>query len=350
MKKLVLTLDYELYGDGSGDVFKHIIEPTNCILNIARQENIKFTIFFEVVEYWKLKAEWERGNKMGYSENPITAIENQLLQAYKEGHDIQLHIHPQWVNAYWEKDKWNVNFEEWRLGDYKGFGEMSLEKLLQKGKETIEKLITPVDNSYRCIALRAGGYNIQPSMRIVEAMKKNGLVVDSSIYPGGKENTFLSKYDYSSIPPEYGYWSVGKQLEDVGNSNIIEVPITAYPIVRWQKYISVERIKAILRNTKSAKYTFDSKTSSNRHGNFQKIGFFFEEEWQTWDFCLFSKSMHRRFLSYMHTNNRDVYVLVGHPKSFLGSGAFAYLLTKINKRFDILTIRQLYLKIKSSKI
>ena len=35
MKKLLLTLDYELYVDGSGDVFKHIVEPTNAILDVA---------------------------------------------------------------------------------------------------------------------------------------------------------------------------------------------------------------------------------------------------------------------------------------------------------------------------
>ena len=28
MKNIILTLDYELYGNGSGNVFRHIIEPT----------------------------------------------------------------------------------------------------------------------------------------------------------------------------------------------------------------------------------------------------------------------------------------------------------------------------------
>ena len=51
MKNIILTLDYELYGNGSGNVFRHIIEPTEKILSIAERYNVKITIFFEVIEY-----------------------------------------------------------------------------------------------------------------------------------------------------------------------------------------------------------------------------------------------------------------------------------------------------------
>jgi hypothetical protein len=114
---LILTLDYELWGDGSGNVFHQIIEPTNRILNICDENKIKITIFFEAIEYLKLKDEWEKGNSMGYDKNPIKAIEAQLQNAALNGHDIQLHIHPQWVNAKYVNDKWEVDFSNWRLGD-----------------------------------------------------------------------------------------------------------------------------------------------------------------------------------------------------------------------------------------
>src|SRR5690606_25811383 len=96
---LILTFDYELYGDGSGDVFQHMIDPTNRILSVCDENNIKTTIFFEVLEYLKIKKEWEAGNQMGYIKNPVEAIKIQLQEAARNGHDIQLHVHPQWVNA-----------------------------------------------------------------------------------------------------------------------------------------------------------------------------------------------------------------------------------------------------------
>ena len=75
---LALTLDYELYGDGSGDVFEDIIKPTEILLSLLDKHKIKITIFFEVVEYWKLDNEWKNGNKMNYTKNPVEAIKNNL--------------------------------------------------------------------------------------------------------------------------------------------------------------------------------------------------------------------------------------------------------------------------------
>ena len=160
---LILTLDYELYGDGSGDVFKHMINPTNRILSICDNNNIKTTLFFEVLEYIKLKKEWDFGNQMGYSENPVRAIEKQLQNAALNGHDIQLHVHPQWINAKYKKDKWIVDFKNWRLSDFEVRQNYTIEDLLREGKETIETLIQAVVPAYKCTILRAGGYNIVPS-------------------------------------------------------------------------------------------------------------------------------------------------------------------------------------------
>lgn len=339
MKTLLFTLDYELYGNGSGNVFQHIIEPTNKILEIAEKYNAKLTFFFEVVEYWRLKEEWEKGNLMGYSANPIEAMELQLQYAYHKGHDIQLHIHPQWVNAYYTNDGWKVNTAEWRLGDYSQGGNMSLTNLLQKGKETIEQIIN--DKNYHCTTLRAGGYNAQPSKRLVTAMKEVGLLIDSSIYPGGKETGSLSQYDYTNISTELGMWYCENDLETPINkiSNLIELPIVAFPILRLYKYLSLDRIKSLLRNRQSAKDTFEAKTNHGKGSIKEKIQFFFQYEAQTWDYCLFSKALHKYFLRTIEKQiDRNVFVLVGHPKSFVSGKGLEYLLNKTYKHYSLNTI------------
>lgn len=348
MKSLVFTLDYELFGNGSGDVFKHIVEPTDKILAIASQYGMKLTFFFEVIEYWKLKEEWEKGNKMGYEKNPIEAMENQIRNAYRQGHDIQLHLHPQWVDARWEDSKWGVNLDKWRLGGYDGTGENSIENLFKRGKQTMEELLKPVNLTYECTAMRAGGYNIQPSEEIVQAMKEAGLLIDSSIYPGGNETGLLSNYDYTDIDPGKGYWHVGQRLEDAGNSQIIEVPIVAFPMIRLKKFFTWERVKGILGNSKSAKDSLDAKTSTTekKSSKWDKVKYFFETEWQTWDFCLFSPSLHKDFLKKIVRQDRNVYVLVGHPKSFTGGRGLEYLLKKTHKEYEYKTICEVWSIIK----
>lgn len=342
MKSLILTLDYELYGNGSGNVFSNIIEPTNALLEIAQKYGVHFTFFFEVIEYWKLKEEWEKGNTMGYVENPIKAIEEQLCRAYRMGHDIQLHLHPQWVDAYFGNQSWHVNNKEWKLGTYCRTGDFSLENLLRKGKRTIAEILSPVCNDYQCIALRAGGYNVQPSFDIVRAMKKTGICIDSSIYPGGKESGTLSVYDYTAIAQDKEYWRTGDRLEIEGNSAIIELPIVAFPISRIAKYASLDRIKSFLQNKKSAKETFDSKTGGEKSSLWKKLSFFLEKESQTWDFCLFSTYLHNKFLRQIEKQNRKISVLVGHPKSYMTSKGLIHLLNRTKVSYTYSTVTDIY--------
>lgn len=333
MTTLLLTLDYELYGNGSGDVFRHVVEPTARLLEIADKYGVRFTFFFEVIEYWKLKEAWQQGNRMGYDADPAEAMARQMREAVGRGHDVQLHLHPQWVGATYDAEKgWCVRTDEWRLGDYHREGPLSLTSLMVRGKQTLEDMLRPVRPGYRCTALRAGGYNAQPSEAIVRAMQEAGLTTDSSIYPGGCERGSLSRYDYSSVTPEKGFWHAGPKLETESNGTLLELPIAAFPIVRLRKYLSAERIRSLLRNRKSARDAFEAKTDGSHAGLLQKISYFFGTEWQTWDFCLFSPALHKRFLREAARLPRDTYVLVGHPKSFTGSQGLEYLLKTIKDK------------------
>ena len=75
--------------------FYMIIEPTNRILDICNRNGAKLTIMFEVAEYWAFKQYDDHlTNKLGYS--PSQEMEQQAIKAIIQGHDVQLHIHPQW--------------------------------------------------------------------------------------------------------------------------------------------------------------------------------------------------------------------------------------------------------------
>ena len=120
-----------------------------------------------MLEYLKLKEEWEKGNTMGYTDNPVKAIEQQIQQAAIDGHDIQLHIHPQWYNAKYENGQWQLNLNNWRLGDFKGENNYCIKELISDCKTALEKLIKPVKPDYKCIGLCR--YNIMPSAKFLYA-------------------------------------------------------------------------------------------------------------------------------------------------------------------------------------
>lgn len=342
MKRILLTLDYELYGDGSGDVFKHIVEPTNAILKVVERYGAKITVFFEVVEYWRLKQEWESGNHMGYDRSPAEAMEQQVLDIIRRGHDVQLHIHPQWVDAKWEDGRWVVDLDNWRLGTFSS-PTMTLKKLIAEGKRILEEMIMPSFPDYKCIAIRAGGFNIQPSQDIVSIMRELGIMFDTSIVPGAKEEGSLSVYDYTGLPVDKGFWFVDDKLEAPSsiNTNIVELPHVAFPIVRFLKFLSLSRIKSILQNRKSAQASFSAKTSSGGKdgGIMKKLSFFFKKEYQTWDYCLFPIWMHGYFLRKVMTQSkRDLFVVIGHPKSLVSTKSLESMMMKTCSKFDYPTI------------
>jgi hypothetical protein len=317
---IILTFDYELFGDGSGDVFTNMINPTNTILNLCHKYRIKTTIFFEVLEYIKLKAEWANGNNMGYAENPVEAIEHQIQQAAKDGHDIQLHIHPQWYSSKYQNVKWELDFSNWRLGAFCVSPDYGVKELISECKSELEKLIRQVVPEFHCMAFRAGGYNIMPSHDVYRAMKHAGLKLDSSVYPGGCETGSLSKYDYRNVPVNLDYWWASDadiRIPAENEKEIMEVPVFALPVSRWKRVLTISKIKSLLLRQNSAissvaKEKIGSKSLS------QKFTFMLEKEATTWDVCMFSKSLHRQYFSYIEkhlTGKRNAFVLIGHPKS-----------------------------------
>lgn len=343
MRQFLLTLDYELYGDGSGDVFCDVIEPTERLISYFDENNIKVTIFVEMVEFLRMKQAWSKGNNMGYDINPYEAVVSQIQKIYSHGHDVQLHIHPQWVDAKYENGKWHVDNKNWILGLFDRVGDVTLKSLLQCCKNELEAMVRPIDPNYQCLALRAGGYNVQPSRRLVEAMTAVGLKLDSSVVPGAVQKGTQARYDFSSCNPRLDYWQVNDTLENPAQTNtgLYELPLTSMPLCRFLKLFSRARMKAILKNSSSAKSNFNDKVNTSRGNSFvQKAKYLFETEYITWDFCLMHRVMHRKFIK--HSRGKAIIVLVGHPKGFSTIDTIKSLVDLTGNDATFSTVTQLY--------
>lgn len=104
MINILITIDYEIFGKGRGDVREHIIKPMENILEICNRHDVSITIFLEIMEYFAFeKYDEELKEKFGYS--PMEEIKDQINRAYDEGHDVQLHIHPQFRNMRFDGDR-----------------------------------------------------------------------------------------------------------------------------------------------------------------------------------------------------------------------------------------------------
>jgi hypothetical protein len=236
---LILSLDYEIFGNGAGDVMRDIIEPTNRLLDICDRHGAKLTIMFEAAEYWAFR-KMEDKLDPGYS--PADVMAEQAQNAIGRGHDVQLHLHPQWIGAELNDGVWRVRIDQWCIADLPhGLGnnedKYSITGALSKGKRTLERIICPVKPTYECIAFRAGGFHIQPSRYVIPAMKAAGLLIDSSVVQGLYEKSPRWCCDFRTAESNFGYWWTTAEdvcLSGPDYEQILELPVYS----RMQSYIT----------------------------------------------------------------------------------------------------------------
>jgi hypothetical protein len=99
----ILTFDYEVFlGRKTGTIENCIIKPTKLILEILRENNAK-AIFF-------VDATWLLFLKETYIHD-FLYITEQLKEISKSGSSVELHMHPQWIQA--KKTDKGIIFESW---------------------------------------------------------------------------------------------------------------------------------------------------------------------------------------------------------------------------------------------
>lgn len=233
---IILSIDYETFGDGSGSMNACMLNPLNRMLELTSQYDALLSVFVETMGIQTLQT----SNQYKIETD---AVCKQLQMACQNGHDIQLHLHPQWQGAKVTDNQLSaLNAEKWRIGN---LPKEEVTELIKEGKQWLEDLISPVCPSYQCIVFRAGGWCIQPSTNVIEALQKNNILVDSTIAPGAKSSAKTDWYDFSNAPLKKAYWTFDKdvmQPSSPSSKSIYELPITTGKIGLYQ------HLKIILNN------------------------------------------------------------------------------------------------------
>lgn len=232
MLDLLLTLDYEGPGEGDGNIMTDVIEPTGRLMRICEGHGAKLTLFFEVGEYWAFCQAQAKGQLQHLAFDPGAEMRRQIQLAVKCGHDVQLHLHPQWLGFQVKGGAWKLDMSKVRLP---ALAADELKQVLAAGKETLECLLRPVRADYECFVFRAGNLCIQPETQILDTLASLGFRADSSVAPGMsfRHNEVSYEFPDENRRP---YWRI---LDSVtrpnGNGKMWEVPITTRAMFPWQR-------------------------------------------------------------------------------------------------------------------
>lgn len=349
MIDIVITADYEIFGNGTGDVRHCLVNPTSELLAICDAYGAKLTLFFEIVEYWAFGRAETAGELKGLDYSPRGLMEYQAMMALRGGHDVQLHLHPQWLDSEYMQDGWRVNLDYWCLPDVPhGLGDfgdvLSLRGLLSKGKHDLEEMLRPVRSDYECVALRAGGNCIQPARNVIQTMKDVGLLADSSVFKGGYVQEGPFGLDFRDAHSESRPWwadpgDINKALAD-GNDSILELPIYAVKRRRVER-LDIRNILQWFKRRRMHRppgctgYPIVPLQQESEHrGLIALFNYLFKPVVVQWDYCRRTDNEMWWFLKKFleRAPDRDGYVpliMIGHPKTFTNQDNFRKFLERL---------------------
>lgn len=350
MIHLILSLDYEIFGNGSGDVRRDMIEPTHRLLKLCNKFGAKISIMFEVGEYWAMRKAEESGSlSLDYS--PSHEIEDQVRNAVRLGHDVQLHLHPWWIGATFKDNNWQLNPDYFRITDLPhGMGSendpLSIVGALYQGKHALEAIINPTCPEYECLVYRAGAFYGQPSKELIISIKKAGLAADTSVVSGLYETTpVLTDYRQAKSAMDY-WWTSAEDISQSGptGENIIEFPVYSRlrPYVcnfKWTKLYTTFKRRYVERGNTHGHGMMEARRSTESLGQIlKKLGTLRPLKY---DFCkLGANDMIRRLKRLMRDDQRDgggfgtPVVMLGHSKDFWNDRNLEIFLRFIKKERD----------------
>jgi len=186
---LALTHDWELRGDGSGDIEAIQFAPLRRLLEIYAKCGVRTTILPDLMQQIRFRQlEVEHPELKPHADS----WDEQVREAFRQSHDIQLHLHPQWLNADYQDGRWRPN-GDWSILNYERDAAYSM---LAAGKEYLETLLQPIDSSYRCLAFRAGALAAAPSDHLLRSLAALGIQLDVSLAAGVFVNNDKLQLDY----------------------------------------------------------------------------------------------------------------------------------------------------------
>lgn len=313
---LCISADYELFFYKNHlNSKKILVEPTDKLLEICNKYSAPVTLFVDTLAIF-------RHLDFGLHDF-VNMLEGQIKNAMRTGHDIQLHIHPHWINSIYASGKWEFDYKYYRIHDFES-GSYAKDSvytdLIKSSKLYLENLLKEESDSYKCIAYRAGGYCIQPEKLIFEKLIENGVKIDSSIFKNGYSSKRSAHYyDFRNTPSKANWYidpEKGLQFESKrSDKSIFEVPIGSYlSVFENIRYFSKVILKKIFNRENKSRGEGMPNKNSNIIDKLKRV--IKTPMFLSFDYC--DASLTYRVLKSIEKENRgkDIYIsLICHPKS-----------------------------------
>jgi hypothetical protein len=224
MIECVFTLDYEIYGNGSGALQELVYEPAERLKTIFEKHNMRFVTFVEAAELETIEA--------GNTDQAIGLVKSQLRDFYGRGYELALHIHPQWYNARYYDGRWQLDYSEYNLCL---LTRDRVSQIVARSIDYLRKLLGAPD--FTPLSFRAGNWLLQPTRTVAEVLTEQGIKIDSSVYKGGLQHQHNLDYRRSCKNGYYWRFADDVNIPDPQGA-LLEIPTYTDMVPLWRMFSS----------------------------------------------------------------------------------------------------------------
>ena len=302
MNKIFITLDYELFfGSQSGTQYKSIIDPTNRLLTLLDKYDIKASFFIDSGYLIKLD---EYRKKYDVLEKDYQEIVQHIKKLDKNGHDIQLHIHPHWKDSLYDGTKWVIDTSRYRLHQ---FDKKEIDDIVYRYKKVLTDIV-----GNKVFSFRAGGWCIQPFDKLKNALKRHNIWLDSTLFENGKNESLTHFFDFSNTPTKTSWRFENDPTKEDKNGFFTEIPISSYrtsPLFFWKfafyKKFGGEKFKP-----------FGDGKAASSGSKFDKLRMLTQYTNIVVSIDGYKSSLlDRAYRDFLKKNDHIHFIIIGHPKA-----------------------------------
>ncbi len=231
--QLVLVDDWELRGDGSGDMRRLQFDTVRRLFEIYERHGLRGSINAEVRQQLN---HLRFGRTYPHLRALATEWEETVRWAYSRGHDVQLHLHSQWIGASYNGSRWTLP-GSWSILEHP---RADVRAMIRDGKQYLESVLRRVDPNYRCVSFRSGAWCIAPSDFILDVLADEGLSFDMSIVGGVSYDNEKVQLDYrgceETFLPYYPEMTDARRVASAP-TDIVCVPTFSFTLSRTERLL-----------------------------------------------------------------------------------------------------------------
>src|SRR5579859_1105145 len=252
---LAFVDDWEVRGNGTGDPRVLQFEPMRKLVKIFNEHGIRGSFNAEVMQQLAYRSQQERFPELKAIADEWEEV---VTESFRQGHDIQLHLHPQSMDARYEGNgNWKLS-GDWSILNYPP---QQIRAMLVAGKQYLETLLRRIDQRYSCVSFRSGSWCAAPSDSLLPILSELGFVFDMSIVAGIRNDTPQVRLDYTQCEePFVPYYP---EMTDARRVSRSVEPIVCIPTNSF----SGARVALLRRDFGKAYSALQRKVRSLRNGN-----------------------------------------------------------------------------------